>query len=418
MDKALIVFLLFISSLKNINAQSWQEVFINFNAKSMAFNPYDSTLWLVKKYPAHIDKNGVLTEYNNISTPIFNFVDFTFATPVFTSDAVYSYTNGTNFFYKFDGTSFQKIYLPANQTMSFNLAAFNDTLYLNVGNPAQTLMYYHDQLIGQSNYESFRLKKGTSKFYRSYFNTVTYLDFNQNYLNYFYSTPNNQEIEDLRIKKETDSLFFTSGDKIFIADSTLIVDSITTGNSYQMPTLNPIRLRFDHGGNLWTLFASQSNVSKLSMYDIGTQMWQQTFLIADILASHPEMDTNTIISQIEIDEYNNVWLLLCQMLQNVTTTKYFMFQQGVNPPWLGAAEINSSINISCYPNPFHNNLSIKRTADVPILIHLLSLDGKMVFSSNLDFGEEELDFELLPNGMYFLNWQTEFNTGTLIVRKN
>jgi hypothetical protein len=203
--------LFFLSGSFNFHAQSWQEVFINYSAKRMAINPYDSTIWLVKKYPAHIDKNGVLTEYNNISTPIFNFVDFTFAEPVFTSDAIYSYTNGTNFFYKFDGTSFQKIYLPANQTMSFNMSAYNDTLYLNVGNPAQTLIYYHDQLIGQSNYESFRLKKGTSAFYGSYFNTVTYLDFDQNYLNYLYSTPNNEEIKDLVVKNATDSLFFYLG---------------------------------------------------------------------------------------------------------------------------------------------------------------------------------------------------------------
>ncbi len=105
--KKIILYFLLIAWNLNFSAQSWQEVFINFNAKSMAFNPYDSSMWLVNKYPAHIDKNGVITEYNNITTPVFNFVDFTFATPVFTSDAVYSYTNGTNFFYKFDGTSFQ-----------------------------------------------------------------------------------------------------------------------------------------------------------------------------------------------------------------------------------------------------------------------------------------------------------------------
>ncbi len=394
-------FLYFLLVVVNLNAQSWQEVFINFNAKSMAFNPYDSTMWLVNKYPAHIDKNGVITEYNNITTPIFNFVDFTFATPVFTSDAVYSYTNGTNFFYKFDGTSFQKIYLPANQTMSFNLAAFNDTLYLNVGNPAQTLMYYNDQLIGQSNYESFRLKKGTSKFYRSYFNTVTYLDFNQNYLNYFYSTPNNQEIEDLVVKKETDSLFFTAADKILIADSAFIVDSITTGNSSQMPTMNPIRLRFDHGGNLWTLFASQSNVSKLSMYDFGTQTWQQTISISDVLASYPEMDTNTIIGQIEIDVYNNVWLLLCQLLPGVTTTKYFMLQRGDAPTWVGIPAISSQSNIQLFPNPASETLTISLPENASttecILVDNL---GKEMKRFSVSGGENLVDVSGLENGVY------------------
>ena len=406
--KQIILYFFLIAWNLNFSAQSWQEVFINFNAKSMAFNPYDSTMWLVNKYPAHIDKNGVLTEYNNITTPIFNFVDFTFATPVFTSDAVYSYTNGTNFFYKFDGTSFQKIYLPANQTMSFNLAAFNDTLYLNVGNPAQTLMYYNDQLIGQSNYESFRLKKGTSKFYRSYFNTVTYLDFNQNYLNYFYSTPNNQEIEDLVVKKETNSLYFTSEDKIFIADSVFIIDSITTGNSYQMPTMNPIRLRFDHGGNLWTLFATPSNVSKLSMYDFGTQTWQQTISISDVLAPYPEMDTNSIIGQIEIDVYNNVWLLLCQILPGVTTTKYFMLQQGDEPSWAGIPTISSQSNIQLFPNPASETLTISLpenalTTDCILFDNL----GKEMKRFSVSGGENLMDVSGLENGIYFIQIDSE-----------
>ncbi len=287
--------------------------------------------------------------------------------------------------------------------MSFNLAAFNDTLYLNVGNPAQTLMYYNDQLIGQSNFESFRLKKGTSKFYRSYFNTVTYLDFNQNYLNYFYSTPNNQEIEDLVVKKETDSLFFTSVDKIFIADSAVIVDSISTVNSSQMPTMNPIRLRFDHGGNLWTLFATPSNVSKLSMYDFGTQTWQQTISISDILAPYPEMDTNTIIGQIEIDVYNNVWLLLCQLLPGVTTTKYFMLQRGDAPTWVGIPAISSQSNIQLFPNPASETLTISLPENASTTECILFDNaGKEMKRFSVSGGENLVDVSGLESGMYTL----------------
>ena len=398
-------FLYFLLFVVNLNAQSWQEVFINFDAKSMAFNPYDSTLWLVKKYPARIDKNGVLIEYNNITTPIFNFVDFTFATPIFTSDAVYSYTNGTNFFYKFDGTTFQKIYLPGNHTMNFNMAAFNDTLYLNVGNPNQTLMYYQDQLIGQSNFESPRLRKGTSRFYRSYANTVTYLDFNQNYSNYFYSTPDNQEIKDLEVKKGTDSLFFTSSNKILIADSTFIVDSITNGNSNQMPTLNPIRIRFDQNGKLWTLFANSTNISKLSMYDFNSQTWQYTSSISDILASHPEMDTNIVIGQIEIDAYNNVWLLLSEIALGVPTTKYFILQQGDAPSWLGLKDLDSEEQIRIFPNPATTSFTISgiSTTIIGEKATLKDLRGKIVLEFQLIELNQQIDVSHLSSGVYFLN---------------
>lgn len=397
----LLFFLLFVL---NLNAQSWQEVFINFDAKSMVFNPYDSTLWLVKKYPARIDKNGVLIEYNNITTPIFNFVDFTFATPVFTSDAVYSYTNGTNFFYKFDGTTFQKIYLPGNHTMSFNMSAFDDTLYLNVGNPNQTLMYYQDQLIGQSNFESPRLRKGTSRFYRSYANTVTYLDFIQNYSNYFYSTPNNQEINDLVVKKGTDSLFFTSSDKIFIADSTLIVDSITNGNFNQMPSLNPIRLRFDQNGKLWTLFANSTNVSKLSMYDFNSQTWQQTISISDILASYPEMDTNIVIGQIEIDAYNNVWLLLCEITLGVTTTKYFILQQGNAPSWVGLDGLDNEIQIRIFPNPATKSFTFSGLSSSKLgeKATLKDFSGKIVMEFQINDLNQQVNVSRLKSRVYFL----------------
>ncbi len=402
-------FLFFLLFVVNLNAQSWQEVFINFDAKSMAFNPYDSSMWLVKKYPAHIDKNGVFTEYNNTTTPIFNFVDFNFSTPVFTSDAVYSYTNGTNFFYKFDGTAFQKIYLPGNHTMSFNMSAYNDTLYLNVGNPNQTLMYYQDQLIGQSNFESPRLKKGTSRFYRSYANTVTYLDFNQNYLNYFYSAPDNQEIEDLEVKKGTDSLFFTSLDKILIADSTLLIDSITSVNSNQMPLLNPIRLRFDQNGKLWTLFANSTKISKLSMYDFNSQTWQQTTSISDILASHPEIDTNMVIGQIEIDAYNNVWLLLCEIALGVTTTKYFMLQQGDAPSWVGLDGLDNEEQIRIYPNPATTSFTISSVSDSFLgeKATLKDLSGKIVMEFELNELNHKVDVSQLKNGVYFV----EINNG-------
>ena len=73
----------------NFKAQSWQQVMINYDSKCIAFNPYDSTLWLVKKYPAHNDKNGILTEYNISIVPDFNFVGFLCSKPVFTSSGIY-----------------------------------------------------------------------------------------------------------------------------------------------------------------------------------------------------------------------------------------------------------------------------------------------------------------------------------------
>jgi hypothetical protein len=55
---------------------------------------------------------------------------------------------------------------------------------------------------------------------------------------------------------------------------------------------------------------------------------------------------------------------------------------------------------------------------VPISTQLFTLDGKEIDSQKLEFGEEVLNYDVIPQGLYFLNWQTEFQTGTMMVRKN
>jgi hypothetical protein len=61
---------------------------------------------------------------------------------------------------------------------------------------------------------------------------------------------------------------------------------------------------------------------------------------------------------------------------------------------------------------------MQRTDDVPISTQLFTLDGKEIDSQKLEFGEEVLNYDVIPQGLYFLNWQTEFQTGTMMVRKN
>jgi hypothetical protein len=61
---------------------------------------------------------------------------------------------------------------------------------------------------------------------------------------------------------------------------------------------------------------------------------------------------------------------------------------------------------------------MQRTDDVPISTQLFTLDGKEIDSHKLEFGEEVLNYDVIPQGLYFLNWQTEFQTGTMMVRKN
>mgnify|MGYP000659203252 FL=1 len=96
-----------------LKAQTWQEVNLGQSSVYLSFNHFDSTLWLKKTYPIHFE-DGVFTYYNNTAVPLFDFIGFSYAKPVFTSTAMYSCTSGTQFFYKFDGNTFQSIDLPGD----------------------------------------------------------------------------------------------------------------------------------------------------------------------------------------------------------------------------------------------------------------------------------------------------------------
>jgi hypothetical protein len=426
MDKALIVFLLFVSSLKNINAQSWQEVNMGQNSVFLSINPFDSSFWLKTSYPIHFD-DGVFTHYTPAVVPLFNFVDFswTYRKPVFSSSAMYSYNGGAPFFYKFDGNTFQTIDLPGEHQMNSigNMVVRNDTLYMGTLDPfgTYTLVYFQDQLINTYPESHSNLLVGENASYSFYWGSVSHVDLPAGASPAIDNTmPSNHKILDAKLLPGTDTLFYTKIDHIGVGHGTFEIDSISTSNSLQMPDGHPRKLCFDLDGNLWVLFGNTDCFNSLhtpkyiSKYNRSTQTWEQTTNLVDLLATYAGCANSTLNVELEVDPYNNIWLMfICDAV-----SRYFMFQQGVNPPWLGAPAIDPSFNVSCYPNPFEHNLLMQRTDDVPISTQLFTLDGKEIDSQKLEFGEEVLNYDVIPQGLYFLNWQTEFQTGTMMVRKN
>jgi hypothetical protein len=389
-----------------VTAQSWQQVMINYDSKCMSFNPFDSSLWLVKKYPARL-KNGVLTEYNISIVPDFNFVGFLCSKPVFTSSGTYCFTTGTNFFYRFDGNTFQRIYLPGSRTMKSNMAVSNDTLYLEVNNPTGTLMYFQDQIINESNIVSDRLQIGQTTFYNSYNISVANVDFNQNTISYFYTTtPLNHFISDLLIKPQSDTLYFTAVDKILKAKMASTVGSITTNNSLQMPNGHPMKIRFDQDENLWTLFGDPNcnlinhNAKVISKYNPVTNTWEQSKNISELLLNLPDTDSNNVTTELEVDSYNNIWLLI----KSNSTTKYFMLQQGDAPSYLGLQNPGNAENINIFPNPTSDHITI---SEIPLSLigsnaTITDVNGKQILDFEITQQNQQIDCSTLKKGVYFL----------------
>jgi hypothetical protein len=425
MDKALIVFLLFISSLKNINAQSWQEVNMGQNSVFLSINPFDSSFWLKTSYPIHFD-DGVFTHYTPAVVPLFNFVDFSWSyrKPVFSSSAMYSCNYGVPVFYKFDGNTFQSIDLPGEHqiTSQGNMVVRNDTLYIGTWDPnnTYTLVYFQDQLINTYSESHNNLLVGENNCYGFGYLPVFHVDLATGDETWIDNTnASNHKILDAKLLPGTDTLFYTKNNHIGIAFGNTIIDSISVSNSIQMPVGHPRRLCFDLDGNLWVVFGNSDcngvnhNSTIISKYNRSTHTWVGTTNLSELLAPYPNLVATNNTPELEVDVYNNMWFLISSGF-----SKYFMFQQGVNPPWLGAPEIDPTFNVSCYPNPFEQNLLMQRTDDVPISTQLFTLDGKEIDSQKLEFGEEVLNYDVIPQGLYFLNWQTEFQTGTMMVRKN
>ncbi len=87
------------------------------------------------------------------------------------------------------------------------------------------------------------------------------------------------------------------------------------------------------------------------------------------------------------------------------------FQDTLNDQEFGINE-----TVSLYPIPFKNTLTVSNTENAQMKLYLFSLDGKVVFESDLFFGHADLNVTVLSRGMYFAKIVDANNT-TIGVKK-
>jgi hypothetical protein len=354
--------------------------------------------------------DGVFTYYNNIAVPLFDFIGFSYAKPVFTSTAMYSCTSGTQFFYKFDGNTFQSIDLPGDQQMSDygRMTVHNDTLYFNTLDPGGTyvLSFYQDQLGQTFIGASANLIVGDNESYYIEGGDVIHLNLEQNDRNGIDNTmPSNHKILDAKLLPGTDTLFYTKIDHIRIALGTAVIDSISASNSLQMPNGHPRKLCFDLDGNLWVLFGntdcvnSQHKPTYISKYNRSTQTWENTTNLVDLLANYPGYSSSMSNVELEVDPYNNVWLLF----NYNSVSKYYMFQQGDLPAWVGTSEILLPDEVAISPNPSNGIFHVSSLSTEPMQICILNQQGTQVAQFNLNELSSHHSFDLSDQapGVYF-----------------
>ncbi len=76
---------------------------------------------------------------------------------------------------------------------------------------------------------------------------------------------------------------------------------------------------------------------------------------------------------------------------------------------LGTAALNPVAPFEYYPNPAQGKVQV--LSDSPVKLKVRSLDGKLLYSFNLDAGEQVIDLEGLSEGMYFLEWNSGDQAG-------
>jgi hypothetical protein len=200
-------------------------------------------------------------------------------------------------------------------------------------------------------------------------------------------------------------LFYTKIDHIGVAYGTSEIDSISASNSIQMPIGHPRKLSFDLDGNLWVLFGntdcvnSQHKPTYISKYNRSTQTWEHTTNLVDLLANYPGYSSSLSNVELEVDSYNNVWLLF----NYNSESKYYMFQQGDLPAWVGTSDILLPNEVAISPNPSNGIFQVSSISAEPMKIVILDQQGKQVAQFELNELSSDNSFDLRDQapGVYF-----------------
>ena len=172
-----------------------------------------------------------------------------------------------------------------------------------------------------------------------------------------------------------------------------------------MPDGHPRKLCFDLDGNLWVLFGNTDCVNSLhkpkyiSKYNRSTQTWEHTTDLVDLLANYPGYSSSMSNVELEVDPYNNIWL----MFRYADDSKYFMFQQGGIPAWVGTSEITLTDEVAISPNPSEGIFQVSSISTEPMRIVILDQQGKQVAAFELAELSSDNSFNLSGQapGVYF-----------------
>jgi len=92
--------------------------------------------------------------------------------------------------------------------------------------------------------------------------------------------------------------------------------------------------------------------------------------------------------------------------------RWVLRQESYNPELpVGLSENINSKNVSVFPNPVSNQLSIKieETGKLPLKFELFDFTGRLSFTAEIDLVNTTLNLSKLQKGLYFYRFLDELN---------
>lgn len=279
-------------------------------------------------YPkiSSISDQGVYAEYNYTNTPVlpqtFQFLDFAF---IGSKTFCVHETSGL---YSFNGSTWNSEVAIDDGSSIFSE---QDTIWVPRNNSQNCLKWES----GTVNYLPNSFKKIAAKNGVYWVKTSDYTgikSFREGVVSMPYSPDTSMILSwnnyDFKFAKNSDSLFVASDKGLSIAANWSFVDSITPGNSLNMPSAGIIEFEFDSQDNIWAIFQSDhlSDPTHVGYYNRINNTWEQVYD-----AVNSPIDFNYELT-LEIDSSDNVWL----------SNGFNLYVLKINnwPSWLGQNELS------------------------------------------------------------------------------
>lgn len=366
-------------------------------SKWFKINPYDNSMWMGWGDKVQVIRNdGTLELFDYTTVPLLqqngNMIEFEF-TPTLTylvdeNFGLFSYdgsnwvgdyfgsggnhicsdadtvwmgrSNNTNYIYSYNGFSFQ-----GNNTFLRRIISRNGIMWVSPSSTSGSICRYSNDIVTIYSPDTSML-----------------LD-NTNY--------------DFKFAKKTDTLYVSGALGLSLAHNNAFIDTITPGNSTNMPSGEIIEFEFDNENNIWAVFGSSTFYpNAIAYYDQATETWTQIYD-----SNNSPVNYNLRIS-IEVDTAGNLWVANGQNLHVLKIN---------NPPaWLELQEQEKPFDFSIYPNPVKEELFIQ-SEDIEA-VKIMDLNGKVLFVSEVT---DKIFIENLEAGIYLL--LAESKTGEVLQKR-